>query len=148
MGGALVRECTRGDIDSVLEVDRGWEAEDSTYGYYAESADGLTQRLGPYFLVAEAHGPIVGYALASVHVSEGMAVLPAGESYLEIDAIYVAAEHRNSGIGSMLLDGLLEAAQRNGVERSLLHSATKDLDRIMRFYRRHAFKPWHVRMYR
>jgi len=60
----------------------------------------------------------------------------------------VTAEHRSSGIGGMLLDGLLEAARRNGVERSLVYSATRDLEKVLRFYRRHGFKNWYVRMYR
>jgi len=148
MSGAVIRECTRDDIESVLEMARGWEAEDSTYGYVAEKADELAGRIGPYFLVAESRGCVVGYAFGSVHVSEGTAVLPAGEAYVEVDAIYVAAEHRSSGIGGMLLDGLLEAARRNGVERSLVYSATRDLEKVLRFYRRHGFKNWYVRMYR
>jgi len=78
MSGAVIRECTRDDIESVLEMARGWEAEDSTYGYVAEKADELAGRIGPYFLVAESRGCVVGYAFGSVHVSEGTAVLPAG----------------------------------------------------------------------
>ena len=148
MTDILIRECTSADIRKVMELDKGWAAEDSTYGYVAESADGLANRLGPYFLVAEVQGSVVGFAYGSVHVSEGMAVLPAGQTYFEVDAIYVANEHRDSGIGGMLLDGLLEATQQNSIERSLVYSATKDLDRILRFYRKHGFKNWYVRMYR
>ena len=148
MNDVVIRECKSADIEKVMELDRAWAAEDSTYGYVAESAEGLTERLGPYFLVAEVQGFIVGFAYGSVHVSEGMAVLPAGQTYFEVDAVYVTTEYRNNGIGGMLLNDLLEAARHNGIERSLVYSATKDLDRILRFYRRHGFKNWYVRMYR
>ena len=148
MNGVVIRECTGADIEKVMELDRSWAAEDITYGYFAESAEGFADRSGPYFLVAEVQGSVVGFTYGSVHVSEGMAVLPAGQTYFEVDAIYVANEYRNSGIGGMLLDGLLETARHNGIERSIIYSATKDLDRILRFYRRHGFKNWYVRMYR
>ena len=148
MNNVVIRECISADIEKVMELDSSWAAEDSTYGYVAESVEGFADRLGPYFLVAEVQGSVVGFAYGSVHVSEGMAVLPAGQMYFEVDAIYIATEHRNSGIGGMLLNGLLEVAQRNRIERSLVYSATKDLDRILRFYRRHGFKNWYVRMYR
>ena len=148
MNSVVIRECTSTDIEKVMELDKGWAAEDSTYGYVAESAEELADRLGPYFLTAEVQGSIVGFAYGSVHVSEGMAVLPAGQTYFEVDAIYVANEYRNSSTGGMLLNGLLEAARHNGIERSLVYSATKDLDRILGFYRRHGFKNWYVRMYR
>ena len=140
MTDILIRECTSADIEKVMELDRDWAAEDSTYGYVAESAEGFADRLGTYFLVTEVQDSIVGFAYGSVRVSEGMAVLPAGQTYFEVDAIYVTTEYRNSGIGGMLLNGLLEAARHNGIERSLIYSATKDLDRILRFYRRHGFK--------
>jgi ribosomal protein S18 acetylase RimI-like enzyme len=148
MNDVMIRECTNADIEKVMELDRQWAAEDSTYGYVSESTEGFADRLGTYFLVAEVQDSVVGFAYGSVHVSEGMAVLSAGQTYFEVDAIYVANEHRNSGIGSMLLNELLEAARHNGIERSLIYSATKDLDKILRFYRIHGFKNWYIRMYR
>ena len=148
MNGALIRECLPGDIARVEELDRAWEAEDSTYGYYAEGAEGFARRLGPYFLVADIQGTVVGFAYGSVHTSEGMAVIPVGQTYFEVDAIYVTAEHRNSGIGGMLLDKLIEAVRSDGVERFSVYTTTKDLERTLRFYRHHAFKPWYVRMFR
>ncbi|HUV44043.1 MAG TPA: GNAT family N-acetyltransferase [Dehalococcoidales bacterium] len=148
MYDVAIRECTRDDIGRVMELDRTWEAEDSTYGYITESAEGLAARLGHYFLVAEVRGQIAGFAYGSAHTSEGMAVIPVGEKYFEVDAIYVTAGLRNGGIGGMLLDRLIEAARSNGVERFSVYTATKDLERILRFYRHHAFKPWYVRMFR
>jgi GNAT superfamily N-acetyltransferase len=148
MNDVVIRECTHDDIGRVLELDMAWEAEDSTYGYIAESAEGLAARLGPYFLVAEVRGHIAGFAYGSAHTSEGMAVIPVGEKYFEVDAIYVTAGLRNGGIGGMLLDSLVEAARNNGIKRFSVYTATKDLESILRFYRRHAFKQWYVRMFR
>ncbi len=147
MNGLVIRECAGDDIAKVMELDRSWEAEDSTYGYYAEGAEGLARRLGPYFLVADTQGMVVGFAYGSVHTSEGLAVIPADETYFELDALYVGAEHRSNGIGGMMLEELLREARRNGIERFMLYSASKSLDSILRFYRRHGSKDWFVRMY-
>ena len=75
-------------------------------------------------------------------------MLHVGETYFEVDAIYVMTEQRNKGIGGLLLNGLLEVARRNGIERSRVHSATKDLAKILRFYQTHGFKQWYVQLYR
>ena len=148
MSDVRIRECLQDDVARVRELDESWEAEDITHGYVAESAEELANHLGSCFLVAELEGCIVGFAHGSAHVSEGMPTLPPGETYFEVDAIYVETEHRNTSIGGLLLDRLLEVARDNGIERSRVHSATKDLERILRFYQRHGYKQYYVQLFR
>lgn len=143
----MIRECTQGDLDAVSRLQQCWEAENITHGLAAESRERLAARLGPYFLVAEADGAVEGYVFGSVQVSEGSAVIPEGERYLEVDEIYIRPESRGNGTGSMLLDRLLETARGDGISRFSVYSATKDVDGILAFYRRHGFKSWYVQMF-
>lgn len=41
----------------------------------------------------------------------------------DIQAVYIAPEHRNSGIGGQLLEALIEIAHRRGVEHLTVHSS-------------------------
>jgi ribosomal protein S18 acetylase RimI-like enzyme len=70
------------------------------------------------------------------------------ERYLQVENIYVRPDARSRHTGSRLLDELLEAAGRDGIDRSLVTTVTKDMDRILDFYRGHGFQPWHVKLFR
>ncbi|MEZ4859751.1 MAG: GNAT family N-acetyltransferase [Caldilineaceae bacterium] len=125
-----------------------WVAEGITYGLVAANIVELQRRLNSYTLVAEVDGQIVGFVLATAQVSPGLAVIPAGERYLEIDDLYVIPAMRSTGIGGELLQAVEAAAQQAGIKRFLLYSATKDLAAVMNFYDKHGFRPWAVQMYK
>ncbi len=148
MNDAVIRLCRPDDIDAVSRMEGEWATLNLTFGYVPNSRENLRGRLGPYFLVAEHAGEVVGFVAGSEHVSEGLAVTPAGQRYLEVHDLYVAAEFRDRGTGSRLLEAVLDAARREGIERIQAFSATKDHDRILRFYRRHGFQPWGVQLFR
>lgn len=40
-----------------------------------------------------------------------------------------------------------EITGRNGIRRFRVHSATMDLDRVLKFYRNHGFKTWCLEMF-
>ena len=117
-------------------------------GFVAADAELLRYRVGEYFLVAEHAGRLVGFVCGSAHVSEGNAVFSAGERYLEVDDLYVSPEMRDQGIGGGLLDELLAQARQEGIQRFLVYSSSRDTDAILRFYRKHDFETWYVRMFR
>jgi ribosomal protein S18 acetylase RimI-like enzyme len=104
--------------------------------------------LVPYLLVAEANSEVIGLISGSIHSSEGTAVIPAGESYLAIDDLYVSPEFRRHGMGSGLITQLLAQAKQQGVAYALLYSVAKDIRSILRFYERHGFQSWYVQMFR
>ena len=143
-----IRECAEEDLDTIRRMETGWADEDITYGQVAADRSELLKHLGGLFLVAEAGGEVIGFAYGSAHTSDGLAVIPAGERYFEVDELYVAPELRGRGIGGALLDDLLRRSREEGMARSLVYSATKDLESILRFYRKHGFKSWHVRLFR
>lgn len=147
MADVTIRECTEEDLDAVSRLQQCWEAEGITQGLKADSREDLIGRLGPFFFVADMDGAIEGYVFGSAKVSEGSAVMPQGERYLEVDEIYVRPQSRGKGVGGMLLDKLLQTARGNGIGRFSVYSATKDMDGILEFYRRHGFQSWYVQMF-
>ena len=67
---------------------------------------------------------------------------------MKIDDIYVTSNARNTAIGSFLLEKILDVAKENGIERSLIYSSTKDIEEIIKFYKKHDYKTWYVQMFK
>jgi ribosomal protein S18 acetylase RimI-like enzyme len=55
---------------------------------------------------------------------------------------------RNQNIGGKLIERLLEIAGQAGIQRFLVATVTKDMDKILNFYRSHGFKPWYVQLFK
>lgn len=146
--GSRVRLAQEADVASVTKISETWASEQATYGVVPTPLKVLVDHLGLYFWVAEHSVSVVGYAFGRVGLSEGLAVIPSGESFLEIEELYVLPEYRSRGLGSDLVRALLQAAAENHVTRGLVHSATRDWQRIVRFYEQFDFKMWYVQMYR
>ncbi len=142
-----IRVCQREDIERVIALQQRWETEAITYGYVADTAEELAGKLAHYYYVADVASELVGFIAGTRHVSEGLAVIPAGQRYVEIDDLYVLPEYRNARIGTQLLNTVLHEARHQGIERFLLYSATKDIDAVTRFYRKHHFQHWNVNMF-
>jgi N-acetylglutamate synthase-like GNAT family acetyltransferase/chloramphenicol 3-O-phosphotransferase len=137
--GYLVRTARPDDLSAVGDLARRWEAEGITLGYIADAEADLAPRLGPRFLIGERAGTIVGYAIGGLRDSEGLVVVPRGVTYLEIEDLYVRADHRGRGLGRTLLHRLVDGARADGVERALVYSSNRDWERTARFYAAHGF---------
>ena len=81
-------------------------------------------------------------------MSKGLVVIPEQETYVEIDNVYVKPEFRNRDIGGKLIDRLLDVAEQNGIQRFFVSSDSKDMDKILNFYRSHGFKPWYIQLFK
>ena len=150
MKNVLIRGCTHRDLEGIWQLDNLWNEEGVAYVWYGDR-DSLFadfERFPKYFLVAETEDRIVGYVNGSVRVNETMEVLPKSETYLEIENIYVMSEFRDMQVGGDLLERLLAVARENGIERFVVSTVTKDMDRILSFYRGHGFKPWFVELFK
>ena len=150
MTEATVRLCREDDIGRVAALYGHWESEAITWGLVADTEGGLRAKLGPFFFVAEDASEIVGFVAARVvHAAPGdLAVFPDGGDYLEVEALYVAERTRDSGIGTQLMERVLQAAKCEGIEHATVFTATKDIPRIVRFYERLGFRPWGVQLFR
>lgn len=78
-----VRPCREEDIPGVVGLSELWASERITHGQVAAPESFFRSRLGDYFWIAEADSEVIGFIYGSVHVSDGLAVIPAGGSYLE-----------------------------------------------------------------
>jgi ribosomal protein S18 acetylase RimI-like enzyme len=147
----LIRACTPGDIDAVLALDREWEREAIAHIFVPISRDEFIASLAQfpsYFLVAEDNGRIIGYINGSVHLGTEAAIIPVQEPYVLIENIYVNVEFRHMHIGGELVERLLVAAQEQGIQRFLVSSTSKQMEKILTFYQGHGFKLWYVQLYK
>ena len=92
----LIRQAAESDVQSVSRLQQQWVGEGSVYGFVPESPVEIVAALSPYLLVAETREEVIGFISGSVQRSEGMAVIPEGVCYLEIDNLYVSPEYRRA----------------------------------------------------
>jgi GNAT superfamily N-acetyltransferase len=148
MSDIAIRLATEADVAIVLAFQRQWTAEEITYGYEPAAEEQIHALLGPYFLVAEMNGELVGFVNGLVGTSPGLAIMPEGQSYLSIEDLYVAPAWRSQGIGHRLVDAIIATAQKAGLQAAMVYTSTKDVHRILRFYEQNGFQSWFVQLYR
>jgi ribosomal protein S18 acetylase RimI-like enzyme len=153
MNEIIIRPCTDDDLEAIFQLDHLWDKEGVAYVFTYGSQEDFTaeyEQFREYYFVADCDGEIVGYINGSVRVNENqkIAILPDQEIFLEIENIYVRSEFRDQRVGGELIERLLGTAERNGIKRFIVSTVTKDMDRIMRFYQSHGFKPWYVELFK
>ena len=117
LGALLVREHHDFDPQRFIAAMPGIE---KGYGSYLG-----TQLEAPnvVILVAERDGKVIGYTYSGVEGTDYMALRgPAGAMY----DIVVDPDHRQQGVGRMLVDATLEALRSKGVPRVVLSTAEKN----------------------
>jgi len=146
----VIRAATAQDVPRVRWLAEQWARDGETLGLQAISEDLLEQFVGGCFFVAERNGQVVGFACARGKTNHGAvsAVVGNGQRYLEIEDVYVLPANRSDGIGAQLIDAVTGWAKQQGVRYLLAHSSTRDVDRVLNFYRDSGFKSWSVQMYR
>ena len=148
MDNLVIREWNPEDLQQVQSLQQQWAKEDITYGFVPAEKSYLETKLGKYFWVAECENEIIGFVYGTIHKSENMSVIDNNQLYIEIDDLYTFSGNRDKGIGTLLLDKILEVAKENGIDRSLIYSSTKDMDSIIRFYKKHDYKTWYIQMFK
>jgi ribosomal protein S18 acetylase RimI-like enzyme len=145
-----IRSASVEDVDVVHELEVRWAAEGVTLAYSPATTSALSSYVGECFFVAEHAGATIGFVVGQTKTEAGsnQAVVPKGERYLEVLDLYVLPEHRSSGVGRTLMDTAAAWAKQKGIRYILVYSATKDVDRILRFYRSCGFQSWFVQLFR
>lgn len=136
------------DVPAIVTLEAHWTDEGTTIGQSTASPEQVRRWLGSCCWVAEQAGVIIGFVAASIQTSEGLAVIPAGERYLQIDELYVLPEQRDGGVGGRLVQRVLTEAATQGITRGRVYSAAKEWQRIVTFYQSQGFKMWYVELYR
>ncbi|MEO7913283.1 MAG: GNAT family N-acetyltransferase, partial [Roseiflexaceae bacterium] len=106
------------------------------------------ERFPAYFLVAESAEQIVGYINATVQPNQPVEGIAEQQIYVAIENIYIRPEWRNQDIGSQLIERLFEVAKRQGIERFVVSSSSKAMDKVLKFYRSHGFTLCHIRLFK
>lgn len=143
----IIRQALKDDVPAICLMQQRWLEEGSAYGFVPDNGEQVEAALGAYFLLAEVDGEVIGFISGSTHTSEGMAVIAAGESYVEIDNLYVEQKFRRQGVGGELVERLLAQARENGVAHAVLYSAAREIHSVLKFYERHKFQSWYVQMF-
>lgn len=125
-GAAIrVRPARRDDLASVARI----EAASFSTPWSPATFESLLGRTGPVLLVAQApEGAVVGYAVMWSYADQG-----------ELANIAVAKGWRGRGIGSLLMDAILEAADGAGV-RELFLEVRESNTRASVMYERRGFE--------
>lgn len=148
MDNLIIRECTYKDLEHIISLQQQWKTEDITCGFVPANKSYLEGKLGKYFYIAQLNNKVIGFAYGTVHKAENMTIFNDGQPYIEVDDIYISQSYRATGVGSLLLDKLLDVAKEDRIERSLIYSSTKDMNSIIKFYEKHDFKTWYIQMYK
>ncbi len=135
------------DLAEVHQMMRAWEEEAITIGQDACDLAYLRGFLDESFFVARESRRIVGFVCARIIANPGYAAMPTVQRILQIEELYVRPQARGRGVGTALVEAVLQKAREQGVRGFHVFSATRDTDAIVGFYRRHGFEPWGVQMY-
>lgn len=130
----------------LIELSQAWADEDSSYGYVANTRADIE---GHRIFVAREQGEIIGYLLSSMRVAHNInSIIPDGTEYFEVDELYVAAEHRGSGVGAALFECAQSAASRVA-EYMMLGTASKNWRAVLHFYiDRMGMDCWSARLFK
>ncbi len=143
-----IRPAEARDLPAVQRFSRDWAAGGETLGYEAPSEALLNGVLGGCFFVAEADGALVGYLYGQTRRDAlHTAVVPATADYLEIEDVFVAPEWRSQAVGHELVARAQAWAAERGIRHILVYTATRQTDRILRFYRDCGFESWAVQLF-
>ena len=149
---AKIRAALPADLPRLLELSGQWADERITRNYGVDTADELRHRLGECSLVAEVEGQVVGFVLGQIKSTKGdelvEGVLDDRPDYLEVQDLYVTAEHRGCGIGTKLMEEVIFRSAEIGVTNSLVYSANRDYISTARFYEKLGYQMWHIHMTR
>ena len=117
-------------MKTLLDYSKLWEAEDSCYGYHANSEGDIE---GRDIFVAYDGEKAAGYLFGiRTNAKENSQAIPAGTPIFEIEEIFVLPEYRSHGIGGMLFTECEK--EISDVEYFTLSTGTKNYKSIMHFY--------------
>jgi GNAT superfamily N-acetyltransferase len=146
--GMLLREAKREDLPTIVRMladdplgQKRHRVEDPLPKDYYAAFDAIAASPSNALYVAEVDGAIVG--TLQLTFVPGLDYL--GAERMLIEAVRVARERRNSGIGKAIIAEAIAIARRHGCQRVELTSSASRKD-AHRFYERLGFAASHVGM--
>ena len=140
-----IRHAETRDLPAISDLATQWAEEGSTIGQEAGTFQHYLEKSG-FLIVAEAGREIIGF-LAADTKTQYLAVFKSRKPYVELEELYVVPGRRGRGIGSLLIDELKAAAKVKGLARYHVYSASRELEAVTAFYRKHGFQVWSIQAY-
>jgi GNAT superfamily N-acetyltransferase len=118
-------------LKELIALSRNWEAEDSCWGYRANSREDLE---GRRIFLAREDGQTIGYLFGKPdRLNQKRASMPANAKLFEVEELYVIPSCRSQGIGKALFQ-YAEEKLKPDAEYIVLSTATKNWKAILHFY--------------
>ncbi len=118
-------------LEKLIGLSKDWEAEDSTYGYRANTAEDIE---GNRIFLALDGEKVIGYLFGHVERSKNMtSIMTEGTPFFEAEELYVVPSRRSEGIGKSLFE-FSEEAVKDTAGFIVLSTATKNCRRVLHFY--------------
>ncbi|AIS51734.1 putative ribosomal-protein-alanine acetyltransferase RimI [Thermoanaerobacter kivui] len=122
----IIRPMEKEDVDEVLEIERlSFSIPWSKEAFISE----VTKNSCARYIVAEVDNKIVGYGGFWVVVDEG-----------HITNIAVHPQYRSKGIGSKIMEGLIDIAKKNGISAMTLEVRESNIV-AQHLYAKFGFRP-------
>jgi GNAT superfamily N-acetyltransferase len=138
-----VRVAAEADIGAVASLRRAWNEENAEgaiddSGFERAFAEWWeAERSSRTFFVAELEGRAVGMANVKRYDRMPVAGRASGGWWGYVGNVFVLAEHRDGGIGGVLMDAIIQWAAQEGME----HLRLAPSPRSASFYERLGFSP-------
>lgn len=137
-----IRPAVLADAKEMWALERSLAREGVLWGEVPNSRAVIKSRIGPLAFVAEANGRLVGHIIGVVRKSTNICIFRKGQRYVELNAIFISRNWRGRGVGGLLVRMLIKEARKQGFKRFLVYTASKELERAIRFYRGVGFRTW------
>lgn len=125
--GTLTNEDT---VKQLIDLSQVWVGENSTFGLIKNTREDLKE---PLFIAVDGN-KIIGYTFGHFYTTERKtSYIEIGEKCFDIDEIFVLEQYRNQGIGEKLFRAV-ESCVKDECVYITLATATKDYEKILRFY--------------
>ena len=144
------RLCTQADMDAVFALEHEWQQEGIAHVFVPQERDYFVANLNDFpafFWVAALDRRVIGYINGSVHTGTQETVIPADEKYVVIENLYVTSDFRHERIGGQLIERLMDSARQQGIQRFVVGSNSRQMEKILAFYQSYGFKLWQVQLY-
>ena len=124
-------ELSEGVMDTLILLSRAWEAENSCFGYRANTRSDIE---GNRVFLAESDEGTAGYLFGHMRPAENeSSVIPEGSRCFEVEELYVIPSRRSEGLGAALFR-CAEDALKGEADFITLSTATKNWRSILHFY--------------
>ena len=127
-----IRTAQEADLPAVLAMSDALIAESCCNGLVPDDLEYLRRYR---IQLAEADGQIIGYAYGEKTVSSrNIGDCRKGDSFYDLEMIYVKPEFRNAGAGRLLFAAQQDYARELGLATMSLTAVSKEWKRLLHFY--------------